>query len=328
MNFVMRDKAWQAEEAVGASKIQMAAPPCYALHMSQQQDQALSYFSRFAADWRKKASGGYEHKFNVIAARNAYVEGTARSMKPLPRVLDVGCGTGELARALAKAGLQATGIDFAPDMVKICKELAIKEKVNATFLHASFFDHDFMEASFDLISALGFIEYISQQQLDETIKRSKKILSKRGSLILGSRNRLFNIASMNAYTTLERELGAADTLLQEAITIAEAKTTEETIALLRPLKPSLPRASEHPHHDIQVQTRHQYTPAELVAILENAGYVTTDIYPVHYHGVPPSFKEEHPDIHTQIANLMQEHAGTMPALIPFSSTFLIHARLA
>src|ERR1035437_3050216 len=33
------------------------------------------------------------------------------------RVLDLGCGTGELARALATAGLQVTGCDVSPQML-------------------------------------------------------------------------------------------------------------------------------------------------------------------------------------------------------------------
>jgi ubiquinone/menaquinone biosynthesis C-methylase UbiE len=43
------------------------------------------------------------------------------------RVLDVGCGTGNYTLALAEAGFDAVGIDYAPGMLKRAREKAIHQ---------------------------------------------------------------------------------------------------------------------------------------------------------------------------------------------------------
>jgi SAM-dependent methyltransferase len=49
------------------------------------------------------------------------------------RVLDAGCGTGELALAAAARGLAATGIDGAPSAIAIAKERAVARGLDVDF---------------------------------------------------------------------------------------------------------------------------------------------------------------------------------------------------
>jgi SAM-dependent methyltransferase len=50
------------------------------------------------------------------------------------RVLDAGCGTGELALMAAARGLDATGIDAAPTAIKIARERATERGLSAEFV--------------------------------------------------------------------------------------------------------------------------------------------------------------------------------------------------
>src|ERR1700723_399180 len=48
-------------------------------------------------------------------------------------VLDVACGTGNLAIPLARQGAVVTGVDIAPNLVEQARERAAAEGLNATF---------------------------------------------------------------------------------------------------------------------------------------------------------------------------------------------------
>jgi ubiquinone/menaquinone biosynthesis C-methylase UbiE len=55
------------------------------------------------------------------------------NLKPGMKVLDVACGTGNLALPAARAGADVTGIDIAPNLVEQARENARREGLNAQF---------------------------------------------------------------------------------------------------------------------------------------------------------------------------------------------------
>jgi 2-polyprenyl-6-hydroxyphenyl methylase / 3-demethylubiquinone-9 3-methyltransferase len=78
------------------------------------------------------------------------------------RLLDVGCGGGLLAEALARAGASVTGIDLAPGMIEVARlhaaesALAIDYRlVEAEALRAS-------GASFDVVTCLEMLEHVPE----------------------------------------------------------------------------------------------------------------------------------------------------------------------
>jgi len=78
------------------------------------------------------------------------------------RICDVGCGSGRFVAALAKRGAtHVTGVDIAPEMLKIASELATAEGVadRCTFVNADVADWKANE-KFDLTIAIGFWDYI------------------------------------------------------------------------------------------------------------------------------------------------------------------------
>ncbi|MBV8159286.1 MAG: class I SAM-dependent methyltransferase [Acidimicrobiia bacterium] len=78
------------------------------------------------------------------------------------RVLDVGCGSGRFAIALAEQGAEeVVGLDFAPDMLALARHLAQQAGVAP---RCQFLDEDFMTwdppARFDFGLAVGVTDYV------------------------------------------------------------------------------------------------------------------------------------------------------------------------
>lgn len=77
------------------------------------------------------------------------------------RILDVGCGSGRYALALAERGAEVLGIDFSSNMLALAHELAEKCGVAARcrFVHADFLEYD-LDETFEISLAIGFFDYI------------------------------------------------------------------------------------------------------------------------------------------------------------------------
>ncbi len=291
---------------------------------TRQQEEALLYFSEHARDWKNQASSADEQKVNVIQQRNGFVlsvighRGTTRS------ALDVGCGTGDLVCDIARLGIDATGVDFSWEMVDIGRTKGEQEKLDQAHFHcSSIFDFDVTQQRYDVISANGFIEYISLEELDRFLDLAQEALNPAGSLVLGSRNRLFNLFSLNSFTLEEINAGTAPLLLREATALASGISVGAVAELeAAPLpKPS----GEQTRTGIDVSIRYQFTPVQLARMLRARGFVIEELYPVHVHGVPPAFKACYPAIHTRISNLLQNYGHEHTSLVPYSSSFMIHA---
>lgn len=84
--------------------------------------------------------------------------GDCRGMK----VCDVGCGSGRFVASLAKRGAQVTGVDFAPEMLKLGAQLAEKEGVadRCKFVLSDVLDWK-TDEKFDLVIAIGFWDYVA-----------------------------------------------------------------------------------------------------------------------------------------------------------------------
>ena len=89
-----------------------------------------------------------------------YMESGARdfyerlSVAPGSRLLDVGCGAGQLALIAAKDGLDVTGVDIAPNWVERARVRARAEGLKARFEEADAEALPFEDASFDVVTSL------------------------------------------------------------------------------------------------------------------------------------------------------------------------------
>ena len=135
--------------------------------------------------WDRESEFKPLHEINPL--RVAYIEKQAHGVAD-KKVLDVGCGGGILAEALAQNGAQVTGIDMAELSLKVAK----------LHLHESGLDVDYQlstvetfaennAAQFDIVTCLEMLEHVPDPA--SIIKSASRMLKPDGVLILSTLNR-------------------------------------------------------------------------------------------------------------------------------------------
>jgi 2-polyprenyl-3-methyl-5-hydroxy-6-metoxy-1,4-benzoquinol methylase len=102
------------------------------------------------------------------------------------RVLEIGCGAGFLAIALARRGFMVEAVDHAPKMVELTRRNA-REKGMDNRIHAAIEDvHElsFEDGSFDLIVALGVINWL--HDLKKALNEIERVAKPYGYAVLNS----------------------------------------------------------------------------------------------------------------------------------------------
>jgi SAM-dependent methyltransferase len=291
--------------------------------IEDQQEQARSTFNETADAWQRQSRQIGE--YSLIHNRNAVVLGELSAYPSGTQFLDIGCGTGQLVVEAANRGYRATGIDYSNTMIKYCLENARDAQVAAEFELASIFDTTTNDREYQLISALGFIEYLPQAQLDNFFKKVADMLAGTGRFLVGTRNRLFNVTSLNEFTDIEIKLGNFENLVRQSMAFQSVKASGDDLEFLDEFAGIEPQPDTHPNTGVKVDTRYQYSPGEISSRLQAGGYHLDSIYPVHYHAFPPSFKNEHLAEHERTACFVQERASTDMRLIPWCSTLIFSA---
>ena len=103
--------------------------------------------------------------------------------QPQP-VLDLACGEGTFAVAMAKKGLQVTGVDLSPQMLQFARERAKEQNVNVEFVLQDMRSLSFGE-SFDLATCwFDSLNYLLElEDLEKTFAGVYRALKKAGLFI-------------------------------------------------------------------------------------------------------------------------------------------------
>jgi 2-polyprenyl-3-methyl-5-hydroxy-6-metoxy-1,4-benzoquinol methylase len=293
--------------------------------MSSQQEQTKSFFKAHAIDWQEKAE---DSVYSVINDRHRAVHKTLDRYPVGSSLLDVGCGTGQLAIEAVSKGFEAIGIDFADEMISIARKNATDSGSTASFVAGSIFDYQ-PSQKFNVISAMGFIEYISLKQLSDLFDYFFEHLADGGSISIGSRNRLFNLTTFNDYTEMEHNIGAIEPLIKEAGIALTSSQNAEYLERLRSYSKEVEfvQNESHPITGIGVETRYQFTPSDLLSKAEQAGFEVTNIFSVNYHAINPSIEDERIlSIRKDIAELISAEYQSEFRFLPNSSSFVMEAK--
>jgi len=155
-----------------------------------------AHFGKLAKDWwDPKGSSAMLHKLNPV--RLAYIRDQVdqhwaldeTSLKPLEgkSALDVGCGAGLLAEALAKDGFAVTGLDAGAEVIEVAQSHAQGQGLNLTYRHGTAEELAAEGARFPVVTALEIIEHVADPL--EFLKSLRALLAPEGVLFLSTLNR-------------------------------------------------------------------------------------------------------------------------------------------
>lgn len=86
-------------------------------------------------------------------------------------VLDVGCGLGSVVNELIEKGINAVGVDFAPDLQKIWGKNYQKHFFIADARSLS----SYIKTKSDVVFSSDFFEHIDEEDIDKVAREMKKV---------------------------------------------------------------------------------------------------------------------------------------------------------
>jgi 2-polyprenyl-3-methyl-5-hydroxy-6-metoxy-1,4-benzoquinol methylase len=250
------------------------------------------------------------------------------------RLVDLGCGGGELCLAAAGMGLTATGLDIAEGMIANAEQARLAAPVEVQsrvrFVQGDLLSSSLETAAYGAVSALGVIEYLKDDAA--FFGEAYRLLEPGGVFILSCRNRLFNITSLNDYTEKEIQQGAIGILVKEAASTIDLLPIDAMRGFLSALSQRLPMLEQALDLDVNSASppppkakfsaeRRQHSPDELWASARKAGFQEAKFTGVHPHPFAPKLKFVAPRFYNQFARVY-ESLENYPISLSWSSAFI------
>lgn len=99
------------------------------------------------------------------------------------RILDIGCGRGELSFALSSSGADVTGVDYSADAIKIAKKTYDGKRDNLKYVQADIFLMEQLNV-YDKIVMADVVEHIEQDVLEKIFDKIAHSLNDNGVLVV------------------------------------------------------------------------------------------------------------------------------------------------
>lgn len=124
---------------------------------------------------------------------------------PDMKVLDIGCGRGEMVFHCASKGARSIGIDYADVSIKLANFARTKHskkiRVNTKFIKMDAKRLSFPASSFDIIIMSNVVEHLYPEELGIVFNQVRRVLKSNGKLIISTApNKIFNDFTYKYYS--------------------------------------------------------------------------------------------------------------------------------
>lgn len=117
---------------------------------------------------------------NLISRQRFALEMVEATVPRASKVLDVGCGTGEMAGKLMRRGYEVWGLDLAESMIRYARDRCASDRFEVGDIeHIPFADN-----TFDAVVCLGVIEYLDTDE--QALREIRRVLKPGGRAVVST----------------------------------------------------------------------------------------------------------------------------------------------
>jgi len=176
------------------------SPACAvrALSMTSRAEEVQRLFDLKSPTWSAKYRGR-----GALAERRARFVKAVTELRPPPAdLLDYGCGSGSIARALAEVGYSVSGCDISPGMIRNARNMGVESAVRIRWieLNATEARLPFEDRSFDVIIASSVFEYLSDPLA--SLRELRRVIRDDGLLLCTVPNVSHGLRRLEAFLAL------------------------------------------------------------------------------------------------------------------------------
>lgn len=242
---------------------------------------------------------------------------------PPKKIIDYGCGGGQLVKELYQMGYDVIGIEPNPELSSIAKEQLKKIDPRKDIIVEGGIEtlERITNKSVDMFIAMGVFQYMHDSDYKKIMIEIKRILKQDGHVVCTFQNSLFDMFTFNKYTVdfYENQLFP----LFEPYGLNVEKAATDIRKLIK--NPGLPEyKSNRARDNIFVRLSN---PLTIKGELLECGFDLIDIYFYSLFPTPPLISEEQKDVVNNIINQIEVEKSQEWYGYFIGNAFLTHFQL-